>query len=226
MDETDDTLQELSREHLAALDVLRIAKNVFFWLALVSIVALMGSWYVVRHTHKLDNAFQAITVEPGVAVPSEAARTSAARWLHATESSVALAGFVGRASIVMLVGLSVLGLLVSLSARLGGASGMARAGVWSMMALAMIVPWEGLMPAGGSNLPSVFYDMTDLNAIGASVASTADGHAATTSWLELVRFCLYPLLVAAVLVAAQLAYRRGYRRIVMSPDTRLPIREV
>lgn len=226
MDETDNTLQELSREHLAALDVLRLAKNVFFWLALVSIIALMGSWYVVRHTHKLDNAFQAITVEPGVAIPSEQERITAARWLHGTESAVALAGFVGRASIVMLMGLSVLGLLVSLSARLGGAAGMARAGVWSMAALAMIVPWEGLMPAGGSNLPSVFYDMSDLNAIGAAVASAAEAHAAASSWGELVRFCLYPLLVAGMLIGSQLAYRRGYRKIVMSPDTRLPIREV
>ncbi|MCZ6699424.1 MAG: hypothetical protein O7D94_10880 [Planctomycetota bacterium] len=227
MDQSSDGSQELGREHLAALDVLRITKNLFFWLAIVAIVAQVGSWYVVRHTDKLDNADRAITVGEASS-PTQAEIDLSRRWARGTESAVSLAGFVGRVSVVMVGGLMVLALLVSLSARLGGAAGITRAVRWSLLALALLVPWDTLTPGAVSRIPAAFCSFDELNDvryrdISATAADNGDG---AVTWSETARFSLYPLVLAVVLVASQLSFRGGYRKIVLSPVTRLPLHEV
>lgn len=230
MDSSSDSFQELGREHLAALDVLRLSKNLFFWLAMVSILAHVGSWYVVRHTHKLDDAERAITIGQGGAAagPTQAEYDRAWRWSRGTESAVTLGGFVGRVSVFMVSGLMVISLLVSLSARLGGAAGIAKAVQWSLLALAMLVPWDSLTPDAVTKIPAAFCTFDELNdARFREIAATAVGNSEVgVSWRERVRFAMYPLLLAVVLGAAQFSYRGGYRKIVLSPVTRLPLHEV
>lgn len=230
MDQPSDSMQELGREHLAALDVLRLAKNLFFWLAIVSILAQVGSWYIVLHTDKLENADRALTIgEGGEATgPTQADIDRSWRWARGTDSAVSLGEFVGRVSVFMVVGLMVLSLLVSLSARLGGAAGIAKAGVWSILALGMLVPWDSLTPEAVTKVPAAFCSFEELNDarfrdLSAAVEMVDN---ASANWKDTVRFCVYPLLLAVVLGASQLSYRRGYRKIVLSPVTRLPLHEV
>ena len=220
--------RELTRDHVAALDTLRHAKNVFFWLAMISVVAHVGSWYVARHTSLLD-ATRTIVLDPAVDAPVRASNEAfdeADRWRVATESALAIGGFAGRASIVMLVALYMLGLLGNLSARLGGAAGMAKGCVWSLFALAALVPWNRLTAPEVSGIPPAFFSYDDL--IGYINGPIADDEAvaAGADWQETVRFAVYPLLLGLVLVVAQLSYRAGYRKLESSPSARLPMREV
>jgi hypothetical protein len=44
--------------------------------------------------------------------------------------------------------------------------------------------------------------------------------------LDGMRYAGYPLIVLLVLIAAQSNFRAGYRRVVIAPTARLPMREV
>ena len=120
MDESESLTREVGREHLAALDVLRHAKNTFLWLAVVAVLFHVVLWIIFRRVVAADPANQ---------------------FEQSTEWMLAIAGFVGRSSTLVVAGVFVVILLLSLSARLGGAAGLAKACVWSLAALAMLVPW-------------------------------------------------------------------------------------
>ena len=48
MDHFEATTREIAREHQAALDVLRVAKNAFFWLAVAAVALHLVTWSVVQ----------------------------------------------------------------------------------------------------------------------------------------------------------------------------------
>ncbi|MFH1417754.1 MAG: hypothetical protein ABII12_05635 [Planctomycetota bacterium] len=199
MDEMDVLSREEGREHLAALEVLRHAKNVFIWLALVAVVLHVLSWIMLR----------------------QASSPQAARdWELTAEWMLAMAGFVARASVLVVTGVFVLALLVSLSAKLGGAAGLAKTCVWSLAALAMLVPWVRLSSEDVVNISSAVYGVDELSAHGPGAGGGAD------AFFSFVRFGICPILVAVCLGAAQYCFRSVYRRIAMPSATRLPIREV
>ena len=135
------------------------------------------------------------------------------------ESSLALSGFVGRAAVFVLTCVLVLSLIVSLSARLGGAAWMTKSCVWSLAALAMLVPWDLITrsDAAALTMPSAFFSVAQLN----EAASGSVGF----FWQSL-RFFIYPMLVAAFLIASQFSFRRAYRAVTAAPAARLPIREL
>jgi len=210
--------QDLRREHLAALDVLRHAKNMTFWLAVLAILAHVGAWYAVRHTTLL-NGQNAANVDTSTAGSTAGVGevSKAYEWEVRIEGTLGVAGLVGRAAIVLLMGLYVLSLLVSLSARLGGAAGMAKACVWSLLAMALLVPWDRVTPQEYSNLPSAFFSLDDVTRA-----------AVTTGWNapDTIRFAAFPLVILLLLMAGQWAYRSGYSRIVAAPAARLAMREL
>jgi len=224
MDYTDATGRGLSREHLAALDVLRHAKNVFFWLVIVAVALHVAAWIVVRHTDAL-RPLQPLIVyggdEDGVGqpIPTEDQLIAAGHWKVGIGWALALAGFVGRASALVVTGVMLLSLLVSLSARLGGAADLAKSFVWALAALAMLVPWLRA-PEEAAALASAFYGLEDLS----SVASGEDGAAGGV--LSVVRFLVCPIMVAVFLLVAQHRFRRAYAQITAAPGAKLPIHEV
>ena len=220
MDHVESTTRDLYREHLGTLDVLHYAKDVFFWLALLAVALHVMCWIVVGYTDTLA-PLAPTTLSPdsggrGSAMPTEEQLSSARRWQAAVRAALALGGFVGRASTLVMAGILTIALLVSLSARLGGAADLARACVWSLVALAMLVPWLRA-PDEVAGISSALGGMDDLTR-----ASTTGGG----GLLSAVRFLLCPLLVGAFLVLAQINYRHAHRRITAAPGTRLPIREV
>lgn len=236
MSSTDDAAGDLRRDHVAALNALRYAKNVFLCLAILSVLSHLGSWYLVRHSSKLDalriTVIDASSLGDGAAatVPTEEETITASRWRKGAESALTLAGFVGRVSLVMVVGLYGLCLLVSLSARLGGSAGMARACVWSMLAMAMLVPWERLTPDESAGVPAAFYLLDELERAAPDTEALAelgeDGGPTSSNWMDTVRYCIYPGLLGVVLVLGQLSFRSGHRKLTTSPSARLPMREV
>jgi hypothetical protein len=233
MDQSDVISRDLSREHVAALDTLRHAKSAAFWLAVIAILVHVAAWYLVRYTDVLDSAASATT---NVADASDTMNGDevADRWESRLQAALGVAGFVGRAAVVVLVGLLMLSVLVSLSARLGGAAGLSKAFVWSLLALAMLVPWDRLTPDEVKSVPAAFYSMSDLTGVSddpnavAVAGDRIDLKDADTmaKVLDGMRYAGYPLIVLLVLIAAQSNFRAGYRRVVIAPTARLPMREV
>src|SRR5262245_26949026 len=135
MDSADAASREHTREHMAALDTLRHAKSAAFWLATIAILAHIDSWYLVRYTTVLENgrvsAAVSTTNPTGVTGETDTdAHDKARSWELRLDAALGVAGFLGRAAAIVVLGLYAMSLLVSLSARLGGAAGMARATVW------------------------------------------------------------------------------------------------
>ncbi len=199
MDETDLLNREEGREHFAALEVLRHAKNVFLWLAFVAVALHVVSWLMLRQADSPQGTRD---------------------WELTAEWMLAMAGFVARCSVLVVTGVFVMALLVSLSAKLGGAAGLAKAGVWSLAALAMLVPWVRLSSEDVINISSAIYGVDELSAHGPGGGSGAD------AFFSVVRFGICPILVVVCLGAAQYCYRNVYRRIAKPLAARLPIREV
>jgi len=214
MDPTDYASTELTREHLGAVDVLRYAKNAFFSLALVAILLHVAAWIVVAHTDTLGPLLPSAASGMSAA-PTDAQIGSARRWESVLQSSLTLGGFVGRASVLALCGVYVLALLISLSARLGGAAHLTRAFVWSLAALAMLVPWLHA-PQEALTTYTAFYGMEEL-----SRSAAADG-----GFLTVVRFLFCPLLVALFLVIAQVRFRNAFTQITAAPGAKLSLREL
>ncbi len=196
MDHFEATTREIAREHQAALDVLRVAKNAFFWLAVAAVVLHLVAWSAVQFGVDSD-AYYTATVS-----------SESGGWGGRLIASIAVVGFIGRASILIVASVFVVSLMVSLSAKLGGAADLAKACVWSLAALALVVPWTGLPSA----LPGV--DAFD------AAPGTGGGV------ISFVRFGFCPLLVVGCLVLGQVRFRRAYRRITRVRTSKLPIREV
>lgn len=204
MDSPGTTHRDSEREHLAAFDVLRIAKNAFLWLAAVAILFHLAAWLIMR-----GGAAQGAD-----AAASGVHHVSTGRF----ESSLAVAGFVARASVLIVVGILIMSLLVSLSARLGGAAGLARACVWSLAALALVTPWVRVQTEQAADLGSALYGYDQLD------RAVADGSAGGA--LAIVRFGLCPLLVVVCLALGQIHFRKAYRKMTIAPAPKLPIHEV
>jgi hypothetical protein len=224
MDETDVIPRELCREHLAVLDVLRHAKNLFFWLAIVAVALHVVSWMIVRYTDTLNPHRPLLEYRSAAGgltppMPTAAQLTAAHRWEVALGSALALGGFVGRASTLVVTGVFIIALLVSLTARLGGAADLARACVWSLAALAMLVPWIRAARESAA-MASAFHGLEELS------RAYGGGTDAGGGLLPLVRFLICPILVAVFLLVAQLRFRRARAHIRAAPGARLPIHEV
>ncbi|MCG8408766.1 MAG: hypothetical protein MI923_26470 [Phycisphaerales bacterium] len=199
MNQLDATRRETTREHVAALEVFRVAKNAFFWLAFIAVVLHLASWLVVQYGDKAEFSSASSLVSDQAGMEGDAAQ----RWVERMESSLVVAGFVAFAAVLVVLGAFVMSMLISLSARLGGAASLAKACVWSLAALALVMPW-------------IRIDPTELD----------EFHSTVESVLSVVRFALCPLLVIVFLLFGQIHFRRAHRRITIAPAAKLPIHEV
>lgn len=198
MDELDAINRESGREHLAALDVFKHAKTAFYWLAIIAVALHLLMWIIARNAD---------------------AATAGMQWSLSMEWALAIAGFIGRASVFGVTAVFVMSLLLSLTTRLGGAAPLARACVWSLLALALLVPWVRISPQDFGGVSSAFFGEEELQARGAGIGG-AD------SFFAFVRFIVCPLLVAVFLSIAQNHFRLAFRKMTDLPAAKLPIREV
>jgi hypothetical protein len=197
---------------------MRRGKNLCLALAFASIAFHLAGWIVVRKSDALT-PLEPVALSAGqtledVQVPSAEEIQAARRWRTVTESGLTLAGFVGRASILVIGAVYALSLLISLTNRLGAAAPLAAATMWSLASLAMVIPWVWMGAGAVRQGPSTMFDLADLD------RPEAGG------FVGVLRFAVGPLLVAALLLTSQVFYRRGYRRITDRPARRLPIHEV
>lgn len=181
---------------MAAIDVLRIAKNAFLWLAVASVILHLIAFGVVFA--RSDNV------------------DSVGPWSDRFDQSLAVAGFVARAGVLVINGIFLISLLVCLSARMGGAAALARGSVFALAALAMVTPWVNASDSPG--FTSALYGTANLYRFGAT--DTGLG------FIGVVRFAICPLIVILLLLGAQWSYRKAYRKMTLAPPARLPIHEV
>ena len=193
---------ERIREHREALDVLRTAKNAFLVLAAAAVLLHLVSWLVVQFGTESGPEGEYAAFEEYDAYDAED-WSGGSRWVERMGSALVVAGFAGFASVLVLLGIFVIALLVSLSAGLGGAASLAKSAVWSLAAMALVMPWVRILPAEIEGMRSVF-----------------------AGALSVVRFGLCPVLALACLCLAQLRFRSAYRRMTSVPAARLPITEV
>lgn len=224
MDPAELTAGELYRDHLTSLGILRHAKNIFFWLAAVAIVLHLLSWVIVAYTDVLRPLSPTTVTILGpdgtpAAVPTEAQLATARRWEQALQSALLLGGFVGRASALAFAGIMLTALLVALSARLGGAADLTRGCVWSLVALAMLVPWLRA-PDELIGAISALGSMEDFGMTLAQRTGSID------SVVALLRYLVTPALVLIFLVFAALNFHNAHMRITAVPGAKLPIHEV
>ncbi|HWL94537.1 MAG TPA: hypothetical protein VNT79_13515 [Phycisphaerae bacterium] len=209
--------RDIARESLTALDVLRTAKNAFFWLALIAIALHFIAWFGASSRGSDDaGALRQESETPGLTTPAgnESRRDDWPEpFTRAVESRLSLIAFVGRASVLVCAGAYVICLLVSLVGRVGGTVGFTKACIWSLAALAMVTPWVGADARQLTAFRSAFYAEDELFTIGDGLVS-------------LIRFVLCPLLVIIFLVFAQLQFRTSHRRVSVPTTGRLSIHEV
>ena len=178
---------------------MRVAKNAFVWLAIGAVLLHLAAFVSIA----------APSVERNGDVRSDT-------WVDGFDSALQIAGFAARASVLVVNGIFLISLLICLSARMGGAAGLARGCVWALAALAMVTPWVN--PAGAAGFTSALYGTADLY--------RATGAEAGVGWIDVIRFGVCPLAVIAALVASQWSYRSAHRRMTLAPPARLPIHEV
>jgi len=195
--ETDEL--DLAQEHMAAIDVLRVAKNAFVWLAIAAVLLHLVAFGAVM-----------------AAADSEGGQGAFGAWSDRFDQALSIAGFVARASVLVINGIFLISLLVCLSAKMGGAAGLARGCVWALVALALVTPWINAGDSAG--FTSALYGTADLY--------RATGADAALGWMGAVRFGLCPILVIAMLLASQWSYRAAHHRMSLAPPARLPIHEV
>lgn len=187
---------DLAQEHMAAIDVLRVAKNAFLWLATAAVLLHLAAFvFVFSRGEDFD------TFGP---------------WPDRIDQSLAIAGFVARAGVLVINGIFLISLLVCLSARMGGAAAMARGSVFALASLAMVTPW-----INASDSPALTSALSGGSAIYRYIAGDA-----TLGFIGVVRFIVCPAIVVALLLGAQWSYRRAYRKMTLAPPARLPIHEV
>lgn len=199
MDEVETLGRDVGREHFVALEALRHAKNAFLWLAIVAVAMHLLMWFLVRRTETPDMS---------------------GRWQDGLEWMLAIAGFVGRASALVVAGISVLVLLIGLNAKLGGTAALAKACVWSLAALALLVPWVRIASEDVAGVSSALFEADELaRRVGGSMSGT-------DAFFSFVRFVVCPILVGVLLGMAQCWFHAGYRRMTTASTAKLPIREV
>lgn len=181
---------------MAAIDVLRVAKNAFLWLAVAAIALHLVAFAVVFSAS--DDA------------------ASIGSWSDRFDQPLTMAGFVARAGVFVVNGIFVISLLVCLSARMGGAAALARGTVSAMAALAMVLPWINANDT--LNMTTALYGSADVyRVVGGDAALGAIGF---------IRFAVCPIIVILLMFLAQWNYRLAYRKMTLSPAARLPIHEV
>lgn len=212
MDQADRVSRDISRECMTALDVLRVAKNAFFWVAIVTVALHLVAWFGSKSTAAPAGDGSQANGEAEIArrATDFDASNSVAR---AIEAQLLLIGFVGRSAILVINGAFMLALMVAIVGRLGGAAGLTKACVWALASLAMVAPWVSADAGQMVNFRSAFFGRDELYSSGGG-------------GIVIVRFVVCPLLVGVFLLIAQLEFRSAYKRITAPTGARLPIHEV
>ncbi len=214
---------DLRRDYLTALTSIRKWKSFFLLLAVLCLATHAGAWAAVRFGW-VPASPRAVTGFEGDAAnatqPSLTERERAEKMWNVMRAALPTTEFVGRLSALLLC----LSLLVAVQVALVGrmpVAGILQAFFWTMIVLALLMPWERLAQ-NSTRLPGVFTDV-------ATLEMPAEDGASPSTMSKLVaplRFVGYPLLAVLMLVWANGRFHRSFREAMAQPGTNIPMRVV
>jgi len=216
-----------SSEYTSAFQSVRCAKNVFWWLILLSL-AVQGAAFGLTYWGGLVDAEHAVAPTPaatetatqptGAAVDEKSAAVEQAEfWSQILFWALPATKFLAFVSALLLTAVLLLAVLTSLVGRLGGVAGLTGAMLWSLVLLAMVTPWQQALRT--TFACGALYNMGDL--IQAVRGIRPDWGAANVKMLDQVlfhaRFLGYPVLTLLVWLVVQVRFARGYRNMDIPP---------
>jgi hypothetical protein len=234
--------QTTGSEYVDALRSTRLAKNVLSALLAVCIVAQIAAFVLVHFVGVIDPPAVAVSTEnvprpapeagpepPGGGEGAEPAGAAAGReaapaqpeqgsidWRFHIEWILRATKFAGLVTCGLLVLVLMLAVKLSLLDRVGGAAGFLGAFYWSLVLLAIVVPWQDVLAdyyVGGAlfGLPEL---VSEVAGVKGSWGARDVGIA--THVLYFMRFLVYPIVSLLVWVMVQLRFGGGFRRMSAS----------
>ena len=199
-------------ESLAAFRSIRTAKHILALLIVLCILMQMMGFVLVRFTDVVGPLSAAATVaekttsKPIAAVAAVEEQTtweSILNWVLPGTRRVALV-----ACLLMAVA-ALFATQLSLVERAGGVGGFVSAFFWSILLLAMLIPWRPILDS------SVFCgSMFTLNTVQAATSRIKSLSAtALDQTAYYLRYIIYPLLTLLVWLVVQVKFARGYMRL-------------
>ncbi|MFP4354031.1 MAG: hypothetical protein ACLFUJ_02820 [Phycisphaerae bacterium] len=192
-------------EYLAAFRTTRRFKNLFLLVLVLCLLAQLTAYVLVVHVGVVDAIH---SIEP----PSQEAQAAASGYETVFMLLLPWTQFVGFVSGILLTLTISFTARISLVDRLGGVAGFVRAMFWTLLAAAMVTPWQTLL-----ELPYAWGALTDYIEL---LTATADirpawgGLASKTElYITTARLVAYPALALVALVVAQISFMQGYRRL-------------
>ena len=199
-------------EYAEAFRSIRCAKNLFWFLLGLSILIQLISFIAIDFFGVIDGSAQIAAVATTTA-PSEGGIGDADVWYYSLQWILPGTKFIAVVSAGLLALTLMLGVKISLLGRLGGVAGLISAMFWSLILLAIVVPWQQIVH--GQIASGALYNLGDLVAKAKTVK--ASWGAEDTSLAELAfyygRFMALPIIALLVWLVTQAKFARGCRGV-------------
>ncbi|MCJ7544521.1 MAG: hypothetical protein MUP47_08170 [Phycisphaerae bacterium] len=214
----------LPSEYSAAIRSVRWAKNLFWLLMALAIVVQLVVFGLVAWSKTVDALYgpaEAVS-QPATGQTAQSAVDRAELWrvnfhwlLGASMFLAMLVGF-------LLAGSLLVSVQVALVGRLGGVASLLSAFFWSLMLLAILVPWQYAFPQ--LHVPGALFDYNELYS--RTLDIKASWGATDVSIAQLIgyhgRFLAYPILAVLIWLLVDLKFRAGCRKMVVTAAEPLP----
>jgi hypothetical protein len=208
----------LPSEYSAAIRSVRCAKNVFWLLTALAILAQLVVFGLVAWGGTVDALYgtSATMSRPASAPAGDKAIDRADAWRANFVWMLAVSQFLAMIMAFLLVGWLLVAVCVSLVGRLGGVASLLSAFFWSLVLLAILIPWQFTFQK--SPLIGALFTYDDLYK-GTMAVKTSWGAVDVSIW-ELVRyhvrFLAYPILAVLIWLLVNSRFRHGCREMVVT----------
>lgn len=144
-------------QYAKAMCSLKFAKNILWLLVAVAILAQIFCFAMVNFVGAIDDV-------PGIGVidgekPDKDEVDTATGWLDAIQWILPASKFLGLIAAILLVMVLSLSMKIGLLGRLAGIPGLVSAFLWSLILLALVIPWQVI---GGEIIRGTFYNLGTL----------------------------------------------------------------
>ena len=204
-----------------AFKTIRRARCVFALILAVCLLASLAAFVLVQFTPLLDDHpdYAARAAAPARApATAPASQPSGEAWGSFLAVILPAAKFFGLVSAILLSLTYLLGLKLCLLGRLGGTAGVTAAFFWSLILLAMVVPWQQAFP--GLVVGGALFGFDDLAERARLFKDAWDPQTSQPLFehvLYYARFIAYPVVALAVLAVSLVRFAAGARPAALPP---------
>jgi hypothetical protein len=208
----------LPSEYSAAIRSVRCAKNVFWVLMALAILVQLVVFGLVAWGGTVDALYgPSDAVSRPASAPANDKAVDRAEWWRANFVwLLAVSQFLAMVMALLLAEWLMVAVCVALVGRLGGVALLLSAFFWSLVLLAILIPWQFAFTQ--SPLIGALFTYDDLYARTLEV-KTSWGAANVSLWVLISyhsRFLAYPILAALVWLLVNIKFRSGCREMVVT----------